>query len=155
MPTNVIMPALEMAQDSGKNLRWLKAEGASVTKGEPIMEIETDKVTVEIEAPASGTLAQVTARAGDVIPVGQTVALILAPEEKDLTGLQNLSGLNASPVARQIAQEHHVDLARVKPGGGRVEKADVLAYLETTADRRTATDRGIAQSAPSRARTRR
>jgi pyruvate/2-oxoglutarate dehydrogenase complex dihydrolipoamide acyltransferase (E2) component len=75
------MPALEMAQDSGKILRWLKTEGARVRQGEPIMEIETDKVTVEIEAPASGILANVTAREGDVVPVGQTIAQILAPEE--------------------------------------------------------------------------
>ncbi len=124
------MPALEMAQDTGKLLRWLKDEGASVRKGEPLMEIETDKVTVQIEAPDTGTLASITARAGAVIPVGQTIALILAPGEKaDLTGLRNRSGLDATPVARRIAQEHGVDLARVKPEGGRVEKADVLAYL--------------------------
>jgi len=51
------MPALGMAQESGKILRWLKSEGDAVEQGAPIMEIETDKVTVEIEAPASGTLA--------------------------------------------------------------------------------------------------
>ncbi len=135
LATNVIMPALEMAQETGKILRWLKLEGAPVTKGEPIMEIETDKVTVEIEAPATGTLANVTAREGDVIPVGQTIALVIAPGEKsDLPGLQDLEGLKASPVARKIAAEHGVDLARVKPGGGRVEKADVLAYVERQKD---------------------
>ena len=56
MATEVIMPALELAQDTGKLLRWLRPAGASVAKGEPIMEIETDKVTVEVEAPAGGTL---------------------------------------------------------------------------------------------------
>ena len=135
MATNVIMPALEMAQETGKILRWLKPEGASVAKGEPIMEIETDKVTVEIEAPATGTLANVTAHQGDVIPVGQTIAWVLAPGEmQDPKGLSNPSGLSASPVARKIAAEHGVDLARVKPGGGRVEKADVLAYVERLKD---------------------
>ena len=133
MATNVIMPALEMAQDSGKILRWLKAEGAPVTKGDPIMEIETDKVTVEIEAPASGTLANVTAREGDVIPVGQTITLILAPGESILSGAQAQSQdmVTASPVARKIAEEQHIDLSRVKPQGGRAEKVDVLAYLQT------------------------
>ncbi|OLD74812.1 MAG: hypothetical protein AUG87_15095 [Candidatus Rokubacteria bacterium 13_1_20CM_4_70_14] len=63
MPTDVIMPALEMAQETGKVLKWLKAPGHAVRKGEPIVEIETDKVTVEIEAPASGVLRDVTARA--------------------------------------------------------------------------------------------
>jgi pyruvate dehydrogenase E2 component (dihydrolipoamide acetyltransferase) len=81
MPTNVIMPALGVAQQTGTLLKWLKAEGQSVTKGEPLMEIETDKATVEIEAAASGVLARVTAKAGDEVPVGQTIALILAPGE--------------------------------------------------------------------------
>ena len=54
MATDVIMPALGVAQEKGTLLNWHKAEGQSVTKGEPLMEIETDKATVEIEAPASG-----------------------------------------------------------------------------------------------------
>ena len=81
MATNVIMPALGVAQQTGTLLKWLKAEGQSVTKGEPLMEIETDKSTVEIEAAASGILSRVTAKAGDEVPVGRTIALILAPGE--------------------------------------------------------------------------
>ena len=61
MPTNVIMPALELAQETGKILKWIKSPGDTVAKGEPIVEIETDKVTVEVEAPASGVLREVTA----------------------------------------------------------------------------------------------
>ena len=68
MTRDVIMPAMELAQDTGTLLRWLKAEGEAVVKGEPLMEIETDKVTVEIDAPASGVLVNVTAQPGDVIP---------------------------------------------------------------------------------------
>jgi len=56
MPASVIMPALELAQETGKVIRWLKAPGDAVRKGEPIVEIETDKVTVEIEAPVAGVL---------------------------------------------------------------------------------------------------
>src|SRR6266849_5393394 len=81
MPTNVIMPALELAQETGKVLHWLKSPGDKVRKGEPLVEIETDKATTEIEAPASGVLGDVTARDGDVVPVGQTIALIFASEE--------------------------------------------------------------------------
>src|SRR5256885_16836057 len=81
MPTNVIMPALEMAQETGKVLRWIKSPGDRVIKGESIVEIETDKVTVEIEAPASGILRDVSAQAGDVVPVGKTIALIFAEGE--------------------------------------------------------------------------
>ncbi len=145
MPTNVIMPALELAQETGKVLRWLKAPGDSVRKGEAIVEIETDKVTVEIEAPASGVLRDVTARAGDVVPVGQTIALIVeagavapaaAPGPSPLAASAVPSppaasaAVKASPLARKIAEQHGVDLARVKTASGRVEKADVLAHVE-------------------------
>ena len=101
MPTNVIMPALELAQETGKVLHWLKAPGDLVRKGESIVEIETDKVTVEIEAPASGILSDVTARAGDVVPVGQAIALIVAPGEA------------ASPLARKTAEQEHSTAAAV------------------------------------------
>src|SRR5437660_12304041 len=76
------MPALEMAQESGRILRWLKAEGDEVAKGDPLMEIETDKVTVEVEAPADGLLAGVRALEGDDVPVGATVAYLLGPGEE-------------------------------------------------------------------------
>ena len=75
------MPALGVAQEKGTLLNWFKAEGQSVTKGEPLMEVETDKATVEIEAPASGILTNVTASVGDEVPVGNRIAVILAPGE--------------------------------------------------------------------------
>ena len=78
----VIMPALEMAQDTGTLLRWLKSEGEQVQRGEPLMEIETDKVTLEIESGGSGVLTQVSAGPGDEVPVGQVIALLLAEGEK-------------------------------------------------------------------------
>ena len=74
--TNVIMPVLGMSQDSGKLIRWIKKSGERVEKGEPLMEVETDKAIVEIEAPASGFLTQVTAQEGDNIPVTQVIAVI-------------------------------------------------------------------------------
>src|SRR5918911_440832 len=76
------MPMLGMAQETGKVVRWLKAEGEPVAKAEPLMEVETDKVTVEIEAPAGGVLAGVTAAAGDDVPVGQVIAYVLAAGEQ-------------------------------------------------------------------------
>ena len=78
----VVMPALEMAQETGRLLRWLKDEGDPVQRGEPLMEIETDKVTLEIEAGGSGVLAQVSAAPGDEVPVGQVIALLLAEGEE-------------------------------------------------------------------------
>jgi pyruvate dehydrogenase E2 component (dihydrolipoamide acetyltransferase) len=81
MASEVIMPALGLAQETGKVLRWLKAEGESVAKGEPLLEVETDKVTVEVEAPAEGILGGLRAGEGDDVPVGQAVAFVLAPGE--------------------------------------------------------------------------
>jgi pyruvate dehydrogenase E2 component (dihydrolipoamide acetyltransferase) len=79
--TEVIMPALGLAQETGKVLRWLKADGDSVAKGEALLEIETDKVTVEVEAPADGTLGGLRAAEGDDVPVGEPVAFVLDPGE--------------------------------------------------------------------------
>jgi len=151
MPTNIIMPALEMAQETGKVVHWLKRAGETVRKGEPIVEIETDKVTVEIEAPASGVLREITANEGDVVPVGRTIALIVAAGETGATGTAapvqpaarasapgalaaggRLAGtVKASPLPRRIAEQHGVDLERVSTPSGRIEKADVLAYVES------------------------
>ncbi len=154
MATSVVMPALEMTQESGRLVAWLKREGESVNKGEPLMEVETDKVTIEIEAPASGILGGVLIKESDVVPVGQTIAWILSPGEKVPTSspLDSHSGrastvstqteikgqtparnisIEISPVARKIAEEHGIDLSLLKSNGRRIEKADVLAYIET------------------------
>jgi len=90
------MPALGMAQDTGKLVRWLKHDGEPVAKGEPLMEVETDKATVEVESPATGTLAAITAGSGDEIMVGHAIALILAPGE-------TLAGLTRPAAAAQSA----------------------------------------------------
>src|SRR5437867_12693142 len=82
MATSVVMPALEMAQETGKIVSWLKKEGDAIRKGELLLEIETDKAVVEIEASADGVLAGVKSHEGDVVPVGTTIAWIVAPGEK-------------------------------------------------------------------------
>src|ERR1700730_14308031 len=82
MATSVVMPALEMAQETGKIISWLKKEGETISKGEILLEVETDKAVVEIEAQADGVLAGVKSQEGDVVPVGQTIAWLVAPGEK-------------------------------------------------------------------------
>ena len=82
MAHSIVMPALEMAQETGKLLSWRKKEGDTIVKGEPLLDVETDKAVVEIESPAEGILAGIKAREGDVIPVGQTIAWIVMPGEK-------------------------------------------------------------------------
>ena len=155
MATSVIMPALEMAQESGRLVNWLKREGESVNKGEPIMEIETDKATVEIEAPESGILGGVLIKENDEVPVGQTIAWILAPGEEvpsvpvdePRSGRVNTLqpapktkpqpatiplSLAISPVARKMVQEHGIDLTLVEAKGKQIEKADIQAYITGT-----------------------
>jgi pyruvate dehydrogenase E2 component (dihydrolipoamide acetyltransferase) len=146
MAVSIVMPALEMAQETGKIISWLKKEGDSIAKGEPIAEIETDKVVLEVEATADGVLAGVTAAAGDVIQVGKIIAWIVAPGEKPpvekesaapaartMTGTPRPATVapapaasaekveaKVSPKARRMAQELGVDLSKVTgtgPGG--------------------------------------
>jgi len=81
MAISVVMPALEMAQETGKLISWLKKEGESVAKGEPLLEIETDKAVMEIESPGDGVLAGVKIEAGAEVPVGRTIAWIVRPGE--------------------------------------------------------------------------
>ena len=160
MAKDVVMPALGMAQETGTLIAWRKSPGETVTKGEPLMEVETDKATVEIESPASGILANVTAAPGDSVPVGQVIALILAPGEQAPTASSaapaiarpvtaipaGLGGApTATPVAQRVAAEHGVDLILVKPAGGKIQKDDVLAYL--AAQRKPAGD-GRALASP-------
>jgi pyruvate dehydrogenase E2 component (dihydrolipoamide acetyltransferase) len=151
------MPALEMAQESGKLLAWRKKEGESVSKGEPLFDIETDKAVVEIESPAEGILAGVKAREGDVIPVGQTIAWIVLPGElppaeaiPSGTGRHMTSkperpspvaakasdtpasqGVRISPKARRLARENGISLDRVRGSGteGEILAEDILALV--------------------------
>src|SRR5579883_639803 len=156
MATNVILPALGMAQDTGKIVRWLKTEGEEVVKGEPVAEIETDKSTVEREAPATGRLVNILAKEGVEVPVGHVIATILAadelPHSENSPALQPASDSHpadngnsdsqtgagsarstsvlASPLAARIAAEHHLDLTEVKAVGRRISKADVLSHIQ-------------------------
>src|SRR5271167_858738 len=96
MAFSVVMPALEMAQETGKLVAWRKAEGESVVKGEPLLEIETDKAVLEIESPADGILAGVSEQAGAVVPVGKTIAWIVRPGEVPPSGITSSSVHNHS-----------------------------------------------------------
>ncbi len=117
MAFSVVMPALEMAQETGKLIAWRKQEGDRVTKGEPLLEIETDKAVVEVEAPADGVLAGITASAGADIPVGQTIAWIVAPGEKPPAGEPSTS----APGARAGSQ------SKSEPAGAGVTAAPAYA----------------------------
>ncbi|HEY3101192.1 MAG TPA: biotin/lipoyl-containing protein, partial [Methylomirabilota bacterium] len=146
MAVSVVMPALEMAQESGKLVSWLKEEGERVRKGEMLLEVETDKAVVEVEAAADGILAGVTAKPGDVVQVGRTIAWLVQPGESPPATVQTevatgrrtdtsvssapaalaspvispARGARISPKARRLAQEKGVDITRLNgsgPGG--------------------------------------
>ena len=156
MAFSVVMPALEMAQETGKLIAWRKREGDVVKKGDPLLEIETDKAVMEVESPADGVLAGVTGTVGADIPVGQTIAWIVAPGEKPpvdkgspsappaargkteshaapaVAGIPEPSavpGARISPKARRLAKELGVDIASVRGSGpgGEILASDVQA----------------------------
>jgi pyruvate dehydrogenase E2 component (dihydrolipoyllysine-residue acetyltransferase) len=122
---SVVMPALEMAQETGKLIAWRKKEGDAVKKGEALLEIETDKAVVEVEAQADGILASVTAHEGAVIPVGHTIAWLVQAGET----VPAPAEIRISPKARRIAKERGVDLATITGSGpgGEILADDVLA----------------------------
>jgi pyruvate dehydrogenase E2 component (dihydrolipoyllysine-residue acetyltransferase) len=152
MAVSVVMPALEMAQDSGKLVSWLKQEGESVRKGEMLLEVETDKAVVEVEAAVDGILAGVTAKPGDVVHVGHTIAWLVQPGESPpaavsrpaaassaavvsptaavpSVGASARSAARISPKARRLAQEKGIDISRLTGSGpgGEILADDILA----------------------------
>jgi pyruvate dehydrogenase E2 component (dihydrolipoamide acetyltransferase) len=102
VPKNVIMPALGVAQETGRVLKWLRAEGEQVHENEMLLEIETDKATVELEAPVSGVLLNVTAAPGDEVPVGTVIAKIWSEEEIDQKAATLTDGNRASMPSRRV-----------------------------------------------------
>ena len=100
------MPALEMAQETGKLISWLKKEGDSVAKGEPLLEIETDKAVMEIESPGDGVLAGVKVQPGADVPVGRTIAWIVRPGEvPPADEVATASGRKTTAVAPSVSFE--------------------------------------------------
>lgn len=159
----VIMPALGMAQETGTLLTWHKQPGDTVTKGELLMTVATDKTDVDIEANATGILAQVTVAEGDEVPVGQVIALLLTPEEAaagvgvspankpaPATAVTPVAPVpTATPVAARLAAERGVDLGRVKAGAsGKIQKEDVLAFLAAQAATPTSGGNGRPLASP-------
>ena len=135
MAFSVVMPALEMAQETGKLIAWRKQEGDRVSKGEPLLEIETDKAVMEVEAPADGILAGITGSVGADIPVGQTIAWIVAPGEKPPTENESATAAptardvshgnaesHAAPVAAPVAESSAAQSARISPKARRLAK---------------------------------
>lgn len=126
MPIELKLPDVGEGIAEGEVVRWLVAEGAPVKEDDPLVEVLTDKANVEIPSPLTGTLVKILAQPGQVVKVGEPLALIepvAAPAETRREG----AGVLATPVVRKLAKDLGVELGKV-PGsgpGGRITEEDV------------------------------
>ncbi|GBG56819.1 dihydrolipoamide acetyltransferase component of pyruvate dehydrogenase complex [Sporomusaceae bacterium FL31] len=156
MAMNIIMPQLGLTMTEGTVVKWLKAIGEPVAKGEVLVEITTDKIGGQIEAPGDGTLLAIACAEGSSVPVTSVLAVIGSPDEvisieshapkvmeehqssvglaskQDLGTVSDSGWLKASPAAKKMARDHQIKLALVTATGpeGRIVERDVKAYLE-------------------------
>ncbi len=152
MAYSVIMPKAGMMMETGRVMRWFKKEGEQIEAGEPLLEIETDKTTMEIEAGESGVLLKIRAHSGAVVPVTQTIGYIGKPgeplpkdepirvvSEKQTSSyewnrpravVRTDTGVLATPAARALARQKGVALGSVQPSGsyGQIKATDVAAH---------------------------
>lgn len=156
MALEVKVPRYGMTMGDCTIIQWLKKEGDELSKGEPILVLETDKVTIEMPSPQEGVLLKVLKGEGEVVQVGQTLAVLGQPgenfeslikdsdraEPEKSTSFQGESlpkvektdsGHRASPAARQLAKTLRVDIEKIEGTGpgGRIEKKDVTRYAES------------------------
>ncbi len=162
MAVEISVPALGESVVDAVVANWLKDEGDEVKPGEALVELETDKVNVEVSAEQGGILQKILKRAGDVVRVGEVLGVIsegdgvatsvhqevimreVAPNEQLSNGQQlpvsqeSDGQKSVSPLARRIAGDYNIDLSQVTghSSHGRVTKDDVLSYLEKTAEQK-------------------
>jgi pyruvate dehydrogenase E2 component (dihydrolipoamide acetyltransferase) len=122
----VRMPPLGTTSDELRIVGWLKAEGDEVAPGETLLEVESDKATLEVEATAGGTLLRIERQPGETVQAGALVGWIGAPGE---AVPEAPARKEASPAVRKLARELGIDLDAVAGSGpgGRVEREDVVA----------------------------
>jgi pyruvate dehydrogenase E2 component (dihydrolipoamide acetyltransferase) len=156
------MPRLSLTMKTGSVIQWFKKEGEHVEKGEPLVEVLSDKVTYDVEAPASGVLKRILAEEGNDFPVDTTLGLLTAPGEelpdteieiyqvptaehevqepptspKEIAP-QAETRVVASPAAKKTAKEHNIDLALIQGTGpeGRIVKEDVESFVQRSEHR--------------------
>ncbi len=155
MAREVIMPKFGFTQETAEIVRWLKKEGDFVEVGDPIAEVTTDKVNMEVEATASGILADLRYKEGDVVPVTEVICTILAPGEQlpakskgqetasaaaasipaqaapAQEAVEGAPAVKATPLAERIAREKGLPLEQIQGSGpgGRITRSDVEAAL--------------------------
>lgn len=143
MATDIIMPQLGESIAEGTVIRWLVPVGGMIQRDESLLEVETEKVTLEIPSPATGRVDEIIVKEGETVPVGTLLARIDNGAPSDV--INRVGGVvvrtmepaqvgdqHHSPAVRQLAKEHGVDLSSVRGTGvgGRVTKKDVLDTLD-------------------------
>ncbi|MBX5328519.1 MAG: dihydrolipoamide acetyltransferase family protein [Candidatus Bathyarchaeota archaeon] len=142
MVTKIVMPKLSLTMKEGTVGKWYKKEGEVVEKGEPIVEIISEKATYDLESPASGVLRKILVEEGVDAPVNAALAFITSPDEAfseeqiRAEAPQDAGEVGekvlASPAAKRLAREHGINLSLVKGSGpeGRIVEEDVKRFLE-------------------------
>ena len=152
MAVEIVMPRLSDSMEEGTVAKWLVAEGAEVTRGQPLVEIDTDKATMEYEAESDGTLLRILVAEGETAAIGTPIARIGSPDEQPDAPAAPMPApaasqpepaqrprcrpraprVNASPIAKRIAQERSVDLTPIRGTGpnGMITKEDVERAAE-------------------------
>jgi 2-oxoisovalerate dehydrogenase E2 component (dihydrolipoyl transacylase) len=149
MTTRVVIPQVGQSIAEATIVKWFKNAGDHIEKGEPLVEIGTDKINTEIPSPESGIIQKLLVPEGETVPVLTEIAIIsdgksddqpLAPTESkpeidstpSVSRQERSSDRNYSPVVRRLAQEHNVDLSKIVGSGadGRVSKEDVMRFVE-------------------------
>lgn len=179
MPTNIVVPALGESVVEATVARWLKKQGDSITSGEPIVELETDKVDLEVPADQNGVLVEILRQEGEDVQIGDVLGVIdgngaAAPASKEESPSEAQpesesdspaddqssakpepspsadSDVEATPVAKRMAEEERVDLGAIQGSGpgGRVTKGDVASYIQGQTQPAQSTETAAAQPQP-------
>jgi len=156
MVIEVIMPKMGQTMERGKVIRWLKKEGEEVQKEEPLLEIETDKTTIEVESRGAGVLKKILVQEGEEAPIAAVIGYIAKKDEvlpaeinqkaellakrssaeiaveplKIVSNVEDVERIKASPLAKKLADELGVNISQVEGTGpgGRITREDVLAF---------------------------
>jgi pyruvate/2-oxoglutarate dehydrogenase complex dihydrolipoamide acyltransferase (E2) component len=142
----IVMPQMGISVAEGTIVEWRKRRGDWVDADEPVCDVSTDKVDVEIPSPAAGRLERILVEPGETVAVGTLLAELDVTAKPGEPHPQESGGADRSrvysPIVRRMAAEHHIDLEQVAGHGlgGRVRKADLVAFLEQKEERPLHTD---------------
>lgn len=139
MKIEVKVPELPESVADGVLLSWHKSIGDAIDRDENLIDLETDKVVLEIPAPNSGVIIEISKQEGDVVTSGEVLAILdteavaVSPEMTDTEGSAAPEPPQTSPAVRKLLKEHDIDASRITGSGnnGRILKQDVLDYVQS------------------------